>query len=440
MLFPGRQFTHEEDEPSRTPKLPEGETEGPRKQLLTIEDELSRIPKLPKGSRESSRTQVLSATVTDMSIRDMIKEYWAEKPKETPQSKETEDKLPLHQGRVHIPIDPKIQQKILELYHDSPISGHQGITGTEELVSRGYYWINMNNYIRDYIKGCKTCQRAKKKTVRGHGRLQPLLKPEGPWQWTESNLVGPLPPLRGGNAIYIVVDQFSKYTYFIPCTDKESAQSLAKLHERHVWSQEGLPRIHSTDRGPQFRAEFTKELYQSLGIDQRMSTAYHPQTQGQVENLNGWLETYLRMFISHRQDDWMDFVHKAQFTWNNHYHSSIGTMPFFASKVRHPILTDIPARVQNQNKRLHTRVEVDKLISEMINKAQEAQRKAYDRWKKEPPVFKKGDKVWLETINLSTNRPSPKLDWKRIGPLVVKRQSQRTRSKEEPNQHHHQSK
>ncbi len=156
-------------------------------------------------------------------------------------------------------------------------------------------------------------------------------------------------------------------------------------------------------RGPQFRAEFTKELYKSLGIDQRLSTAYHPQMQGQVESLNGWLETYLRMFISHRQDDWMDYLHKAQFAWNNHYHALIGTTPFFASKVRHPTLTDMPARAQTTDQRLRTRTDVDQLVTQIIERAQEAQKKAYDKWKGNPPELKEGDKVWLETTNLSTD-------------------------------------
>src|SRR5258708_18018226 len=218
----------------------------------------------------------------------------------------------------------------------------------------------------------------------------------------------------------MVVDQFTKYAYFIPCTDKETAQSLAKIHEKHVWSQEGLPNIDSTERGQQFREEFTRELYKSVGIEQQLSTAYHPQTQGQVESLNGWLETYLRMFIDHRQDDWINHLHKAQFAWNNHYHSTIGTTPFFASKVRHLTFTDIPSTTQRQDERLHTRVDTDTMVTQMIEKSQEAQKRAYDRWKNSPPIFNKGDKVWLETTNLSTDQPSPKLDWKRIGPVTVK--------------------
>ncbi len=105
----------------------------------------------------------------------------------------------------------------------------------------------MDEFIGNYVRGCRTCQMAKKRNIRGHGKLQPLPVPEGPWQWMESDLIAPLPPSRGKNTIYVVVDRFTKYAYFIPCTNKETVQSLAKIHEKHVWSQEGLPNIHSTD-------------------------------------------------------------------------------------------------------------------------------------------------------------------------------------------------
>ena len=392
-------------------------TEKPKEQVLFPSNQFT---KLLEEEPDRQLAHTLDAIATDMTIQDMVREHYEARPEEFPDTKEHEHDLPLHEGRLWVPFDPKIRKKILELYHDSPMAGHQGITGTEELISRGYYWPNMNEFVMDYVKGCRTCQMAKKKNIRAHGKLQPLQAPEGPWQWTESDLIAPLLPSKGKNTIYVVVDQFTKYTYFIPCTNKETAQTLAKLHKKHVWSQEGLPKIHSTDRGPQFRAEFTRELYWSLGIDQRLSTTYHPQTQGQVEGLNGWLETYLRMFISHRQDDWMDHLHKAQFAWNNHYHSSIGMTPFFTSKVRHPTFTDIPARAQARDERLRARIDTDQLVTQMIEKSQEAQKKAYNRYKRNPPTFNVGDKVWLETTYISTDRPSPKLDWKRIGPLTVK--------------------
>ena len=283
---------------------------------------------------DSKTSAFLDAIATDQEIMEQI-------------LRNTMTPAQYDEGRIVVPADDKIRRALLQLYHDSPMAGHQGITGTYELLGRMYTWPKMKEYVEAYVKGCATCAKAKKRHTREQGKMQPLPNPETPWNWTESDLIGPLPRSKGKDSIYVVVDRFTKYAYFVPCNTTETAQSLAQLHAKHVWAHEGLPRIHSSDRGPQFRAEYTKELYKKLGIEQRLSTAYHPQSQGQVENLNGWLETYLRMFIGHRQDDWVDHLHTAQFAWNNHYHNSIGTTPFFASRIRHPQMTDLPPKTQD---------------------------------------------------------------------------------------------
>ena len=323
------------------------------------------------------------------------------------------------EGRIVVPEDNDIRKDLLKLYHDAPIASHPGITRTYELIGRMYTWPKMKEYVTAYVQGCSICAKAKRKNVKEQGKLQPLPNPMTPWYWTESDLIGPLPKSKGKDAVYVVVDRFTKYAYFVACNTTETAKSLAHLHAKHVWSQEGLPQVHSFDRGPQFNAEYTKELYKKLGIEHRLSTAYHPQSQGQVENLNGWLETYLRMFIGHRQDDWVDYLHTAQFAWNNHYHASIGTTPFFASRIRHPQMTDVPPNTKDLRTRQDHRKATNELIAHMIDKAQQAQKRAYDRWKNDTPQLQPGDRVWLETTHLSTDRPSPKLDWKRIGPLSI---------------------
>jgi hypothetical protein len=89
-----------------------------------------------------------------------------------------------------------------------------------------------------------------------------------------------------------------------------------------------------------------KNLYRSFGVNLCFSTAYHPKTQGQVENTNKWLETYLWMFCAYQQDDWADFLHTAEFTYNNHYHLSIGTSPFFANYGYHPVYTNCTSPAQ----------------------------------------------------------------------------------------------
>ena len=124
---------------------------------------------------------------------------------------------------------------------------HPGITGTYDLLGRMYTWRNMRTYVEDYVHGCTTCTKAKKKNTKAHGKLQPLPNPMTPWHWTESDLVRPLPSSKGKDAIYMVVNRFTKYACFVPCNTTEMACSLAHLHTKHVWAHKGLPQVHSFD-------------------------------------------------------------------------------------------------------------------------------------------------------------------------------------------------
>jgi hypothetical protein len=176
--------------------------------------------------------------------------------------------------------------------------------------------------------------------------MQLIPAPDGPWQWIQSDFVGELPKSGGFNMIYVVSDRLTKMAHFILTTTNIAAPDLMKLHIRHIWKLHGVPLIHGMDRGSTFTTAFTKSLYKGLGIEPRFSTAYHLQTQGQVENNNKWMETYLRMFCSHRQDDWADLLPMAEFAYNNHHHPSIGMTPFFANLGYHPTLTNIPMAAQ----------------------------------------------------------------------------------------------
>jgi len=195
------------------------------------------------------------------------------------------------EGRIWVPDKGDLRRRILELYHDTLITGHLGITGTYKLVSRGYYWEGLHDYVKKYVTSCTTCIRAKKRNYKLHGTLKPLPIPEGPWQWTESDHIVKLPRSKGYDSIYVVVDRFTKMAHFIPTTEKASEEDLIDLHMKNVWKHHGMPLIHSTDWHGNFTSKYTRKMFKALGIEQRFSTAYHPQTQGQVENLNGWLET-----------------------------------------------------------------------------------------------------------------------------------------------------
>ena len=108
-----------------------------------------------------------------------------------------------------------------------------------------------------------------------------------------------LPLVQGYDAILVVCDQLMKMAHFIPMTDKTSAEGLARLFRDHVWKLHGLPESIISDRGAQFAANLMKELNQILGIKTRLSTAFHPQTDGQTEQTNQELKQYLRMFIDY---------------------------------------------------------------------------------------------------------------------------------------------
>ena len=113
--------------------------------------------------------------------------------------------------------------------------------------------------------------------------LHPHSIPEGPWQEVSADLIGPLPESKGFNAVLAVIDQFSKMIRLIPMTTELTAGGLAELYRDHVWKDHGIPRKMTSDQGPQFAASLMKSLFKMLGIEQNLSTAYHPQMDGQVK-------------------------------------------------------------------------------------------------------------------------------------------------------------
>jgi len=117
-----------------------------------------------------------------------------------------------------------------------------------------------------------------------------------------ADFITKLPIAQGYNSILVVVDRLTKMVHFIPTTEKTSAEKLARLFRDNVWKLHGLPKSIISDKGPQFAAGLIKELNQILGIKSKMSTTFHPQTDGQMERVNQELEQYLRMFIDHQQE------------------------------------------------------------------------------------------------------------------------------------------
>lgn len=161
----------------------------------------------------------------------------------------------------------------------------------------------------------------------------PIAVPEGPWQIVGTDLVTGLPPSKeiDGNtytAIANYVDLYSKQAHFALTTDKVDADGIADLHIRDVFRLHGLPRGIISDRGPQFASRFIKALYQKLGINGQLTTAYHPQANGQTERMNKEIEQYLRLFAQQRQDDWATLLPVGEFAINSRIQSALQHSPF----------------------------------------------------------------------------------------------------------------
>ena len=126
--------------------------------------------------------------------------------------------------------------------------------------------------------------------------------PEKPWTYISADFITKLPLAQEYNSILVVVNKLTKMVHFIPTTEKTSAEGLARLFRDNMWKLHGLPKSIISDRGPQFMAGLMRELNEILGIKSKLSTAFHPQTDGQTERINQELEQYLRIFIDHRQE------------------------------------------------------------------------------------------------------------------------------------------
>ena len=169
-----------------------------------------------------------------------------------------------------------------------------------ELVTRNYWWPGVTKEIGKYVDGCDACQRYKNQSEALAGKLMPNAISEKLWSHISADFITKLPLAQGYDAILVVCDCFSKMAHFIATTEKTSAEGLAKLFRDHIWKLHGLPKSIISDRGVQFAAGMMKELNSLLGIQTKLSTAYHPQTNGQTERVNQELEQYLRVFIDHR--------------------------------------------------------------------------------------------------------------------------------------------
>ena len=305
------------------------------------------------------------------------------------------------------------------------------------LLSAGFHLKNLAQRVAKYLKKCPVCCKLARHTG-PPPLLRPLPVPDAPWHDISVDFVGPLPVSDGYNMIMVVVDRLKKMRHYISCTAKEtqkgtSAPAMAWLFLHHVFRLHGLPETIVSDRGPQFISAFWEHLTTSLGIKCKLSTVYHPQTDGQTERANQDLENYLRRYVSWKQDDWARWLSVAEFAPNAAPSATTSISPFHAVYGYEPpvdfdIPTGEPRTLTHDSGKLPAQRQAEALatslkqtwvdLKEAIQTSQ-ARVSSRENEKCRDPTLAAGDLAYLDTRHLSRGRPTSKLDYRWTGPYRV---------------------
>lgn len=342
-----------------------------------------------------------------------------------------------YRGRQYVPKSYRLRLRLLQQAHESPSAGHPGKSKTFELISRTYWWPNLYRDVTRFTRNCHSCRRAKHPRQKYEGWLRSLPVPERRWQDISVDYVGPLPPstFMGMTYRYILVfvDRLTKMRHFLPTQTMEPAEA-ANSFFCSVYRLHGLPVTIVSDRGRQFTSKFWQVLCQRLKIDAKLSTAFHPETDGQTEIANAFMNQYLRQFVNYAGDDWAQWLPSSEFAANNSVSATTNTTPFFANSGQHPRLGFEPLPEGEPGLTTHTRrqtFQADEFATKMEDITQhlreemiiaQAITEDQSNTRRRPArTYKENDMVWLSTKNLERARPAAKLDHLFDGPFRIAR-------------------
>ena len=328
--------------------------------------------------------------------------------------------------RLAIPQDKQLRTHILMEHHDIEIAGHLGMDKTIEAITRNYYWPKMGKDIKKYIATCDTCQRNKPNNQQPVGLLQPLKTPANRWEEITMDFIVQLPLTKQGHdAIVVFVDRLTKRAHFQAMHTSATAPEVAKLFFSVIFKNHGLPRVIVSDRDAKFPSHFWQALFKQLGTKTAMSTAFHPQTDGQTERLNRTLEEMLRAYVTYKQDQWDEYLPAAEFAYNNSKKASTGFTPFELDCGQHPntpITMTQPSHVPAANDFIDHWNAMMKIAKDSLMEAQDRQTK-YANQHRRHQEFKEGDQVLLSMRNINNpvdrQRPTKKLTNRFAGPYTI---------------------
>ncbi|GJT00279.1 reverse transcriptase domain-containing protein [Tanacetum coccineum] len=287
-------------------------------------------PKLPSQILEAQNEALKEENVKNENLRGMDKSFEI-RP----------DGTRCIKNRSWLPLFGGLRDLIMHESHKSKYSIHPGSDKMYHDLKKLYWWPNMKAIIAEYVSKCLTCSRVKAECQKPSGLL---VQPEIPmWKWERITMdfVTKLPKTSTGHdAIWVIVDRLTKSAHFIPIRATDSMETLTRLYIKEIVSRHGVPISIISDRDSHFTSRFWQSLQNALGTQLDMSTAYHPETDGQSERTIQTLEDMLRACVIDFGKGWDKHLPLVEFSYNNSYHASIKAAPFealYGRKCRSPV-------------------------------------------------------------------------------------------------------
>ncbi|WVZ52306.1 LOW QUALITY PROTEIN: hypothetical protein U9M48_003379 [Paspalum notatum var. saurae] len=284
-------------------------------------------------------------------------------------------------NRLVVPKDMELRKKILDEAHNSMFTLHPGSNKMYQDLKQKFWWTRMKREIAKYVSECDVCQRVKADHLKPAGMLQPLAVPAWKWEDIHMDFIVGLPRTQKGyDSIWVIIDRFTKSAHFIPVKTTYRAKQYVGL-------------------GSLFLSRFWEQLQTALGTNLIHSSAYHPQTSGQVERVNQILEDMLRACALTYSTKWDDCLPLAEFAYNNSYQKSLEVAPFealYGRRCRTPLNWSEPGERVTFGPNLVTQAEEQvKFIHANLKRAQSRQ-KSYSDQRRRPLVFEEGNHVYLQ--------------------------------------------
>jgi len=218
---------------------------------------------------------------------------------ELPKNWQLKDRMLCFKNRFYIPNNDELKTEIAKGSHDSQVAGHFGMEKTIEIVTRDFYWDKLTQWMNDYVQWCDECQHNKCPRHARWGLIQPLETPFAAWTLISTDVITQLLESQQYTQVMVVLDRFTKMVHFIGLSTEATAKDVATVFLREVWKLHGLPTVIISDMDAKFSGDFWESLCKALGIKPRMSTAYHPQMEGQTKRTNQVLAGYLQNFVNY---------------------------------------------------------------------------------------------------------------------------------------------